>query len=95
MRRLTDLYPEFSREVELLAVDMDLGESVQDLKRFRERQGYPFQLATTDAATLIAYHYVGQSSKFGVDRSGVIAYRAGYGQGNDDEWRALFRRLAE
>lgn len=94
MRRLTELYPEFSSHVALLVVDMDLGESVQELRRFREQQGYPFQLATTDAATLVAFNYVGRSSKFGVDRTGVIVYRADYGQGSDGEWRALFKQLA-
>lgn len=94
MRRLTQLYPEFSGQVELLVVDMDLGETAGELTRFREQQGYAFGLATTDARTLAAFNYVGRSSKFGVDRNGIITYRAGYGEGSDAEWRTLFQRLA-
>ncbi len=74
---------------------MDLGGTAAELTRFREQQGYPFGLATTDARTLAAFNYVGRSSKFGVDRNGIITYRAGYGDGSDAEWRALFQRLTQ
>ena len=74
---------------------MDLGETAGELTHFREQQGYPFGLATTDARTLAAFNYVGRSSKFGVDSKGIIIYRAGYGDGTDAEWRGLFQRLAQ
>ena len=35
-----------------------------------------------------------QSTKIAVDSQGVVIYRDGYGQGNEDTWRQVFRDLA-
>jgi hypothetical protein len=36
-----------------------------------------------------------QSTKIAFDSRGMITYREGMGQGNDEEWRRVFTELAE
>jgi hypothetical protein len=95
LRRLSSIHPQYADKVQLLVVDMDLGEELDYLSRFAQEQRYPFPLSVTDARTLQNFNYVGRSSKFGVDRSGVIVYRAGYGEGSEAEWHGLFEQLAK
>ncbi len=44
--------------------------------------------------TIQAFRALTRSTKFGIDRNGLIVYRQGYGLDSEQTWRDLFQDLA-
>ena len=94
LRRLKNIYPEFSQEVAFYAVAADPFEDVAALEKQRQREGYPWLVAEPVDAMLREMEVLVQSTKIAIDSRGVIIYRDGYGQGGEDVWRQAFQKLA-
>ena len=95
LRRLKDIYPEFSQEVVFYGVAADPFEGVAVLEDQRQREGYPWLVAEPVDAMLRDMEVLVQSTKIAIDSRGLIVYRDGYGQGGEDVWRQTFRNLAK
>ena len=93
MRRLKQDYPEFSESVDLYAIGQDVTEGVGRLEDYRAREELPFPVAEVTNNVLRSLEIIRQSTKVAVDHNGVIAYRAGIGEG-EGEWPKVFAELA-
>ena len=93
---MQDLYPEYAQQVDFYAIStFNKGaESLENLEKYRERQGHPWPVATTTRQALADLNVTIQSTKIAVDSRGVITYRAGFGQGDPQTWRQVFDDLA-
>ena len=94
MQRLKSIYPEYAGRVAFYAVGSDPTEGIAALESYRVKQGYPWPVAEAVGTSLRDLKVQTQSTKVAFDAQGVIVYRDGYGQGNDDRWRQLFHELA-
>lgn len=94
MRRLKDVYPEYADSVAFYTVSVDPTESIQELEAYRQQQAYPWPMATAGRGMLADLNVRVQSTKIAFDRNGVIVYRAGYGQGDVEEWARVMKQLA-
>ena len=59
-----------------------------------ERNGYPWMMAPTDLKMTKSYGVRVQSTKFGIDRDGVIVYKRGYGTASEADWTKVLEQLA-
>ena len=70
-------------------------ESTSTLEKDRQQEGYPWVVSEPVGNMLREMKVLVQSTKVGIDSRGVIVYRAGYGQGREDDWRQVFQDLAD
>ena len=92
---MKSVYPEFGDQVAFFAIGQDPSESLGEMEQYRERQGHPWPVAKPDPKMLIDLRVIQQSTKIAVDARGLITYRSGYGRGDPDAWRQVFRGLAK
>ena len=93
---MKEIYPEFEDRVTFYAVGIDPFEDLDELESYRNRLGLPFPIAApVDNKMLVDLRVRQQSTKVAIDADGFIIYRAGYGSGNSQLWREVFRKLAE
>ena len=76
------------------AIGVDPSETIDDLEQQRQREGFPWPVADPQGSMLRDMGVVQQSTKVGIDSRGVIIYRDGFGQGDEDTWRKAFQELA-
>lgn len=94
MRSLKEIHPPYADEVDFYVVNVDPTESLSRLEAFGEREGYPWDIVQPGRGDLARYKVTYQSTKVAFGADGVIVYRAGFGDGGAQEWRALFERLS-
>ena len=92
---LKDVYPEYQDSVDFYAVNIDLGEDLSSLVRFRDGQDHPWPVAQAPAGMLPEYNIQQQSTKVAIDRNGVIVFREGFGVEPAETWHELFRELSQ
>ena len=94
MQSLKAVYPEFAESVAFFAVNIDPSDDLDSIAEFGKRNGYPWPMAQPGGEMLKSFRVTKQSTKVAFGADGVIVYRAGFGGGNANEWRELFRQLA-
>ena len=96
MRRMKEIYPDYSDQVRFYAVGTLFGasESLESLERYREEKGHPWPIATTPSDDMASLGVTTQSTKIAFDSQGIITYRDGMGAGDDEEWDGVFMDLA-
>ena len=94
LQSLKAVYPEFAESVAFYAVNVNPFDSLDSIAAYGESQGYPWPMAQPGAGMLQSLRVTGQSTKVAFGPDGVIVYRAGFGGGNAQEWRELFKQLA-
>ena len=95
MRRLKEIYPDYSEEVAFYAVGTDPTESLRHLEEDREEEGYPWPVAEPVGRMLADFRILRQSTKIAFDSRGSITFREGYGTGDEETWRRVFEDLAD
>ena len=94
---LKDIYPEYRDSVDFYALNIDPGEDLSSLVRFRDAHGHPWPVAQASAEMLPQYNLVVQPTMLFIDGDGVIVFRGGYG-GNSlaiaETWHHLFQELS-
>ena len=90
-----EVYPDFAGRVALYAVGSDPTEDLALLEKFRLAQGQTWLVAKPVGTMLQDLEVLQRSTKIAFDASGVIIYRARFGQGDPEEWRQVFQDLAE
>ena len=88
------LYPLYSDSVEFLAVDIDPYETLEQIRRYQERNEFPWMMAPAERGMTAAYGVTVQSTKFAINGNGVITSRRGYGTGSARDWQKLLEDLA-
>ena len=92
---MKEIYPDYADAVAFYAVGSDPSESLADMERYREQQGYPWPVAAADRSVLSSFSVLSQSTKIAFDGDGIIVYRDGYGAGDEDRWRDVFEKLGK
>ena len=88
------IYPEYTKQVAFYAVGTDPFETLEDLEEYRRDQGHPWPVALPLGKMLSELRVRQQSTKVAVDAHETIIYRDGYGRGDEETWRQVFRDLA-
>ena len=91
---MKDIYGPYSDRVDLIAVSYDTIQDLDELKVHREKQGWDWPVAHPVGTMLRDYRIVISSVKIAFDSRGVITYRAGFGEGSDDDFRKVLKNLA-
>ena len=94
LRRMKDIYPEFSDKVDFYMVGQDLTETLEEMEQYRVQQGYSWPAAQPPRSMLIDLKVLQQSTKVAIDAQGTITYRDGYRKGSDSTWRKVLQELA-
>ena len=71
----------------------DTTESLAKIADYRDSNGYPWTFAAGPRQIAADYGVRVQSTKFGIDRDGVIGWRAEYGTSNTGVWEEWFQQL--
>ena len=90
-----EVYPDYDGQVALYAIGSDPTEDLQLLENFRLAEGQTWPVAKPVGNMLQDLEVLQRSTKIAFDTSGVITYRARFGQGDPVEWRRVFREMAE
>ena len=95
LRRLSSIYPEFADRVEFYGIGIDPSETPDELEDLKAREGYVYDIAFPVGKAIADLRILKQSSKIAIAGDGVIAYRAGFGGGDMDEWAQILSGLAD
>ncbi len=90
---LKDIYPEYQDSVDLYAVNIDMGDDLDSIVRFRDEQGYLWPVAQAPAAMPPQYSVTYIPMQVAIDSSGVIVFR-GDGAESEEVWHQLFQELS-
>lgn len=85
-----NVYPKYSDKVTFLAIDLDLAEDEQLIKRYKEIKGLSgidFAKGIRDVLSDYAIKYT--TTKYAIGRNGLILYK-GSGVFNEQQWEILF-----
>ena len=88
------IYGDYSDRVDLIAVSYDTIQDLEELMAHREKQEWEWPVAQPVGTMLRDYRIVISSVKIDFDSKGVITYRAGFGEGSDEEFRRVLKNLA-
>ena len=78
----------------ILAVDIDVGANLEELRMFANDQDYPWEIGISSRGLLEELGILTQSTKVAIDRDGIVIYRKGFAEGNIEEWISVFERLS-
>lgn len=78
----------------LYIVGANFSETLDRLVTNQNREGYPGEVAEPSSNMLTDFRVLKQSTKVGIDASGAIVYRAGFGDVGADGWQGVFEDLA-
>ena len=92
---LKDIYPEYQDSVDFYAVNIDIGDNLESLVRFRDEQGYPWPVAQAPLAMPSRYNVPHIPTQVVIDGNGVIVFRGDFGAEPEETWRRLFRELSQ
>ena len=92
---MKDLWPEYADSVDFYSIGQSPFESLERLKSYAQKEGYPWPVAEIDPKILKDLKVLQQSTKIALDHQGVITYRDGYADGGVDKWRQVFEKLIE
>lgn len=91
---MKDIYGDYSDRVELIAVSYDTIQDLNELQKHSDDEGWYWPVAHPVGTMLRDYRIVISSVKIAFDSRGVITYRAGFGEGSDEDFRKVFKNLA-
>ena len=87
MPHLSNLYTSNKDDVLILGISTDPGDSVSRVRSHVSNRGVTFPMAPHDRDIVVSsYRVSAQSSAVGIDASGVIRLRKGYGLQDGNEW---------
>ena len=90
MRNLKDVYGDYEDQVAVLAISAGPFDDERSIRRYAERQGYPWDMAESDARLSREYGINNHASAVVINGSGVITYRKGYpSRVSGNEWREV------
>ncbi len=92
---MKETFPKYPENVAIYAVGLDPLESPLELEQFRKEQGLQFPVAVPTSRMIADFRVLVQSTKVGIDGSGRIIYRDGYGKGGEDGFAEVIRNLSE
>ena len=74
---------------------VDPFETLSDVEGFRLRQGHRWPAAVPEGSMVADLRITAQSTKIAIDHRGIIAYRDGFGKGDEEVWRQVMSDLAQ
>ena len=93
-RRLKDIYPEYADRVDFLALSYSPLLEVDHDEGVWQEEKWPWLIGEPMGTMARDYRVAVSSTKIAFDSRGVIIYRAGFGQSDDEEFRRVFVKLA-
>ena len=91
---LKDVYPEYQDFVDFYAVNIDMGDDMESLIRFRDEQGHPWPVAQAPSTMPPQYNVPHIPTQVAIDSNGVIAFRGKSGAEPEETWRRVFQELS-
>ena len=73
---------------------MDPTETPERLQAYWEANGWPWPLTPAYPEVALLYRVQTQATKVGIDRTGRVVLRKGYGGMGPEDWEAWLSRLA-
>ena len=81
--------------MDLYAVNVDLGEDLGSLVRFRDEQDHPWLVAQAPIAMLMQYYPSSVPTKVAIDRNGIIAFRGSGAEPTETFLHSIFQELSQ
>ena len=91
---LKDIYPEYQDSVDFYAVNIDMGDDLDSIVRFRNEHDHPWPVAQASAAMPRQYNITRIPRQIVIDENGVIVFRGG-GAETEETWRRVFQELSQ
>ena len=91
---MQNIHPEFEDEVTFIPVDIGNSTDFRELNDFALKNDYKWTMGRANKRTLETLKITSRSTKMAIDKDGTIVYRAGIGQGTDQEWTSIFQQLS-
>ena len=89
------MYPKYEDEVDLYAVSLDRGSTIEEVLQFGEDMELNFPIVFSGVDMVPNFNVKQQATKVVLDGQGIVVYRGGLGQGNAGEYESVFAELAE
>lgn len=93
LRSLQSYYPQYKDKISFVIISQDLNESTDDLRSFRDEQGWPWNIYRDSGQVLKDYKVLSQDTKLIIDNDGIIISRLGYRQTAD--WGKLLSSVTK
>ena len=95
MRNLKDVYGDYEDQVAVLAIAASPIDDERSIRRYAERNDYPWDMAEFDVLLSNEYGINTHASAVVINGSGVITYRKGYPSSvSESEWRDVLDEVA-
>ncbi len=93
-RRLQAIYPDYADRVTFLALSYASDLELSHDDRVWNQETWPWRIGEPLGTMARDYRITISSTKIAFDSRGVIIYRAGFGESDDEEFRRVFAKLA-
>ena len=91
---MKNIHSEFEDKVTFIPVDIGNSTNFMELNDFALKNEYRWTMGRANKGTLETLKITSRSTKLAIDKDGTIVYRAGLGQGTDQEWTSIFQQLS-
>ena len=89
-----NIYPKYSNEVAFLAIDLDLNEDAELIRKYKNKKGLAgVDFAEGKESILSDYGITHTTTKYAIGKDGTILYK-GSGVFNEQQWEVLLSGLA-
>lgn len=90
---LSELYPEYSDKLNLVAIGIDPTDNEEVMRRLSEEEGFTFPITKGQPDIMIDFGVESQATTVGINRDGTIAFQKNKTALSEKEYRDLFDEL--
>lgn len=90
---LSEIYPEYSDELDLVAISIDPTDTEEVIRELAEEKGFTFPVTRGYPQVMVDYDVPSQASTVGINRDGTIEFIVEKTALSYDEFSELFDRL--
>lgn len=87
---LDSIYPQYKGRVELIAVDLDTGETLQQIQNYKDQHAHDWTFTNGNIDVLRDYNVRATTTKYIIDQNGIIVTK-GVGVISADKWQTAFK----
>lgn len=90
---LDTVYPTYKERVDFIAIDLDLNEDEDLIRRYRAESRHTVDFAAGQEQILRDYSVTRTTTKYAISKDGIILWK-GSGELDEKTWEIIFKGLA-
>ena len=93
LTEMKKVYPEFKDRVVFINIDLDLEETADLIRDYKNRNGFQGEFAVGNREVLLDYAVAATTTKYAIDKDGIIIYKDTGAILPAESWKLIFEEL--